>query len=102
MKHLCSCLLALGLVVPAFAEGPTLKDARQRWLRGNYEEAEALYETLAKDAKLKPAATIGLSRVLQSQGEYDKALDVVDAALKDSPEHADLLARRAEVLYLRG
>ena len=40
-------LTAAGLAAVA----PTLKEARQRWLRGNYEEAAALYEALARDGK---------------------------------------------------
>src|SRR5438876_5579900 len=75
MKYVSPCLCLLGMIVPAAAaDGPTLKEARQRWLRGNYEEARGKYETLAQDAKQKVPATIGLSRALQSQGEYDKAL----------------------------
>jgi cellulose synthase operon protein C len=94
-------LFATTAIVSA-AEGPTLKEARQRWLKGNYEEARERYETLAKDAKQQVAATVGISRVLQSLGEYDKALETLDAVLKDKPKEADLLARRAELLYLRG
>jgi tetratricopeptide (TPR) repeat protein len=88
--------------VVARAEGPTLKEARQRRLKGNYEEARVQYEALAKDPKQKAAAVIGLSRVHESMGEYDKALAVVDAALKDDAKSADLHARRAEVLYFTG
>src|SRR5438067_10672635 len=104
MRHPFYALLffvSLTAAAPA-AEGPTLKDARQRWLKGNYEEAKAQYETLAKDAKLKNEAMIGLSRVLQSQGEYDKAQETIDTALKDDPKTPDLLARRADLLYFRG
>ncbi len=79
-----------------------MKEARERWLHGNYGEAREQYEALAKDAKLRPAATIGLSRALESEGEYDKALEVVEAALKDMPKDANLLARHAELLYQRG
>ena len=84
------------------AESPSLHDARLRWLKGNYEEALALYQDLAKNPKLAVAAVIGESRALESVGEYDKALDVVDAALKGGLKDAPLLARRAELLYLRG
>src|SRR5207248_1210974 len=52
--------------------------------------------------KAAPAAALGLSRVLETQGEYDKALDAVDAALKDNARDVNLLARRAELLWLRG
>ena len=48
------------------------------------------------------AAAIGINRSLQSQGEYDKALAVLDAAVKADAKNADLHACRAELLYLRG
>jgi tetratricopeptide (TPR) repeat protein len=103
MKYpLGACLLLLAVSPLVLADGPTLKDARRRLLRGNYEEARSLYEELAKDAKNRVPAAIGLSRALESKGEYDQALDAVDAALKDSPKDADLQARRAELLYVRG
>src|SRR5581483_12343793 len=94
-----AALLALSLAssLPA----ASLEEARLRWLKGNYEEAQEEYEKLAKDDKLLAPATVGLSRALQSQGEYDKALAVVEAALKSKPKDADLLARQAEVLHLR-
>jgi cellulose synthase operon protein C len=96
-SHLCACLVLL--ILSSLVSGaPTLADARKRWLKGNYEEAQEMYEQLVKDAKTRNAAAVGLSRSFQSQGEYDKALDAVETALKD----ADLLARKAEVLYLRG
>jgi tetratricopeptide (TPR) repeat protein len=101
-KHLCATLFLLVFLPLAVAAPPTLKEARQRWLSGNYGEAREMFETLAKDAKLRPAATIGLSRTLESEGEYDKALEVVAASLQDHPKDAGLLARQAELLYLRG
>jgi tetratricopeptide (TPR) repeat protein len=102
MKHLCACLWALAVAGPVLAAGPTLKEARERWLHGNYEEARGKYEALGQDPKQKAAAAVGISHTWQSQGEYDKALAVIDAALADSPKDADLHARRAEVLHLRG
>jgi cellulose synthase operon protein C len=103
MRHpVCALVFLFTATLAHAAEGPSLKDARTRWLKGNYEEARGLYETLTKDPKLKSEATIGLSRVLQSQGEYDKALESIDAALKDDGKNGNLLARRADLLYLRG
>jgi Flp pilus assembly protein TadD len=72
--------------------------ARTRWLHGNTAEARSLYEALPDG----PEKAIGLSRTWESDGEYDKAAAVIDAALKASPDDPDLLARRAELLYLRG
>ncbi len=43
-----------------------------------------------------------MSKALQSQGEYDQALVCVNDAIKDFPKNPDLLARRGEILYLRG
>src|SRR5438105_4836513 len=96
------------LAHPSAAAAATLAEAHQRLLRGNYEEARELYQGLAKEAQGRDprgapfaAATIGLSRALQSQGNYEKALEVIDAALSSSPAGADLQARRAELLYMR-
>jgi tetratricopeptide (TPR) repeat protein len=94
---LCATSLVTGAPAP-----PTLQEARQRWLKGNYEEAQELYEKLLADARTRPAAAVGLSRALQSQGEYDKALTAVEKGLKDAPKDADLLARQAELLFARG
>jgi tetratricopeptide (TPR) repeat protein len=102
MKWLCVSFFSL--VIPAFVLGdtPGLKEARQRWLHGNYEEARELYQAAAKEPSQHDAAVIGVSRTWESQGEYDKALEVVDVALQGHAKSADLLGRRAEVLYLRG
>jgi tetratricopeptide (TPR) repeat protein len=102
MRFWCAGFLVLVGVAHAAAQGPTLKDARQRLLRGNYAEARAKYEALAKNDKHRAAAAVGLSRVWESQGEYETALAVVEAALRHVPTNADLLARKAEVQYLRG
>jgi tetratricopeptide (TPR) repeat protein len=105
-RILCAFLLLVCAPAAMPAEVPAaLKEARQLWLKGNYGEAREQYEALLKDDKLRTAATIGLSRALQSEGEYDKAVAVVASALKDStrvPAYADLLARHAELLHLRG
>jgi tetratricopeptide (TPR) repeat protein len=80
----------------------TIQEARKRWLHGNYEEALALYQGLAKEGGQKVAALLGMSRCWQSKGEYDKALGVIEAAIPENPAQPDLQARRAELLYLRG
>src|SRR5579859_5717166 len=95
-------LLLLFMPAVVFGADPDLKEAQTRLLHGNFDEAKAAYETLLKGEKSPPAAAIGLSRVHQSVGEYDQALAVIEAALKKTPSNADLLARQAEVLFLRG
>jgi tetratricopeptide (TPR) repeat protein len=86
----------------ASTEAPSLQSARKLWLHGNYEEAREQYESLAKNPDLRAPAAIGISLTWQSVGEYDKALAAVDAALANMPRNDRLLARRAELLYLRG
>ena len=53
MPRWCACLLLVVATAPAFgADPPTPAAARQRWLRGNFAEARALYEELAKDPRV--------------------------------------------------
>jgi len=81
--------------------GP-LAEARQRWLRGNLEEARAGYEKLLDDEKTRPAAAIGLSRTWLSEGNHEKALAAIEGAIKKDEKNADLLASRADILYQTG
>jgi len=102
MRRLPLLALLLFVITSIAPAAPTLKDARTRWLRGNYEEALEAYDQIAKDEKTRAAAALGVSRVHESLGEYDKALGAVEAALKAEPKNADLLGRRAELLFGRG
>jgi cellulose synthase operon protein C len=102
MRHLCVLLAFVCSVPAACGDGPSLKEARQRLLRGNYAEARADFEALTKDPTSKVLAAVGVYQTWLSEGEYDKALAVLDEALKSSPDEATLHARRAEVLYVRG
>jgi tetratricopeptide (TPR) repeat protein len=102
MRHFLAALAVVGISIPVLAQGPTLKEARQRLLKGNYEEARAHFETLAKDEKQQVPAAIGLSQGWESEGEYDKALAAIEGARTKNAKSADLLARQAELLYLRG
>ncbi|MBI1832146.1 MAG: tetratricopeptide repeat protein, partial [Planctomycetes bacterium] len=95
---LCVCLSWTSFA----AAGDKLKQARQEWLEGNYAEARALFEGLAKDDANRLPATLGLSRAWESQGEYDKAQNVVEALFKDQPKTPALLARLGELHFLRG
>jgi tetratricopeptide (TPR) repeat protein len=102
MPYLLPYFLCLLAAVPAQDAGPSLKDAQQRLFRGNYAEARGMFEALAKDNQHKVAAAIGISRTWESVGEYDKALGVLDAALKDAPASPHLLAQRGHLMYQLG
>jgi tetratricopeptide (TPR) repeat protein len=102
MRTLITVCVLLFIPTLLIADEKTLDDARTRWLRGNYDEAREKYEELAKNPKFQAAAVLGLSRTFQSVGDYDKALDVIERALKDLPGDVGLLARQAELLHFRG
>ena len=53
-RLLGACLVLLSVAASGSAQ-TTLKTARERWLRGNYDEALEQYEKLARDAKLRTA-----------------------------------------------
>ena len=95
-------LLLLLFPFALWADEPTFQEARTRWLRGNYAEAQTAFEALAKKETTDSKVIIGLSRVHQSHGEYEKALTVMENAVKDRPKDAAILARTAELYYLRG
>ena len=97
-----SAICVILFFLPSLQADGTLQDARERLLHGNYAEAREMFIELARNPKLRPAAAIGLSKTFESEGSYDQALNAIDKALKVSPEDADLLARRSELLYLRG
>ncbi len=100
LRLLSACLVVLSLVPLALAKDDPLKEARQRWLQGNYQEALEQYDKLADKDPI--GAAIGISRCLESQGAYDKALEKITGLLKDHATNAVLLSRQAELLYLRG
>src|SRR5262249_43669833 len=95
-----ACLLVL--VLTSSGSAASLEDARLRWLKGNYEEAQEQYQELQKDPKLLVQATLGLSLAHQSKGEYEQALSVIDKALQSKAKDPDLLARQGELLHLAG
>ena len=80
-----------------------LAEAEKRLLKGNYEEAREKYAELAKaDDKLRPAAVVGTAETYRQAGDLAKAAEVLDAAAKEFPKSADVLAARGELLYSRG
>ena len=109
MLRLFTCLL---LALPCLADEPAtpkakppdtpLAAARQRWLRGNCEEARAQYEKLLADETTRAAAAIGVARTWLSEGDDTKALDVIDEALRKDEKNPDLLAARADLFYRTG
>src|SRR5262245_37946457 len=102
MRYITAILFVLVATSVVPADALQLKEARKRLLAGNYAEAVQIYEGLTKKEGFQVPAAVGLARSWRCTGEYDKALAALDAALKDQPNNADLLAQRADVLLTRG
>ena len=112
MSRLLACLALALPCLAAAQDGPKapkakkpdgpLAEARQRWLRGNYEEARDQYQKLLADDTHRAAAAIGLARTWLSEGEHDKALAAIEDALKGDDKNPDLLAARADVHFRAG
>jgi tetratricopeptide (TPR) repeat protein len=102
MRSFLVCLVILIVPLPAWSDEAALKQARFRLLHGNYAEARQLYQRLLKDENDRIAAAIGISRCCREEGEYDQALAVLEAALKEAPKDSNLLAEKADLLLFRG
>lgn len=85
-----------------WSAGP-LTEARERLLKGNYEEARTCFAEVAKqEPKLAPQAAVGIAQTHREVGDYDTAKSVLDDALKNAADHPDLLAARADLEYELG
>lgn len=88
---------------PPPKEPSPLAEADKRLHKGNYDEARELYAELAKkNDKLKPGAAVGIAESYRLAGEYAKARETLDAAVKESPKSAEALAARSELLLELG
>jgi cellulose synthase operon protein C len=83
-----------------------LATATEHRLRGRYEEAAEAYEGLLKSTELAEADRIavwlGQSRVHEESGRWEDAEETITAALTAQPKSPALLARHAELCFLRG
>jgi cellulose synthase operon protein C len=104
MTRTTLALLTLIMPVPAVVAQPKVEypALKQRLQRGNYAEALAGYDEHAKADKPQPAAFLGQAACYRATGDSTKAFDALDAGLKVSPEHPDLLAARADLYYSLG
>ena len=107
LSHLLILCLAVaaGLVVKAGEarcdETPDLAEATEHLQRGRYEEAAEAFTEIVASAKedTKAAAIIGLSRSLESQGQYKEAIARLTDIAKPS---ADVLAEAARLQFTIG
>lgn len=98
-----ACSVAIAADPPKWVPPPgALGEARERLNKGNYAEARAKYENLAKEEATRIPATIGLARGWRAEGDYTKADSLLTDALKAAPNAADLLAERADLRFSLG
>jgi tetratricopeptide (TPR) repeat protein len=91
--------LFLFFLTGAPASPAELTRGQERLLHGNYSEARELFQPLVEK---EPAAVLGLSRAWRSQGDYDKAEQVLQQGRKRWPTDSRLLAELADLNYLLG
>ena len=91
-KYLSACALLLAHVVLAPA-APTLKDARQRWLRGTYAEAREIYEELAKDESSDPILRLETGNAYRRIGEIHHKLGNTREAERAFQKAHEILGR---------
>ncbi len=68
---------------------------------GRKQEAEALFQELARDSKLEksPELLLGYTQLLFQNERYDEALSKIDAAIDASPKSAKLHYWKARILF---
>ena len=76
-----------------------LGQARKLLLTGKLEEARDAYQEILKDPKSANAATIGLSKISEEQGDLNTALKIISDLKNPS---ADVYGRKAELQFLMG
>ena len=81
------------------AKSTPLSEARQRWQRGNFDEARAAFEKLLADKEAGVPAAIGLARTHLETGDAAKARQALEAATKLHPDNNELKAWIANLDY---
>lgn len=90
-------LLVLLLSLPAFAaskkSGPekVVNQAQAKEKEGDYQGAQALYESVLKHNPDHAPALLGLAQVQYWRGEYEKAILTYEKLLGYSPDHVEAL-----------
>ena len=103
----CGWPLPVQAPAPGAAAADPLVAARRLWQEGKYAQAFETYETLRWSPDFWSA--LGLTRIalgqadcLASQGETDRAIDLLKLAAAWKPDSADVHARLAELQFGRG
>lgn len=78
-------LLSIGIHAAETRATNPLDTGLQLILGGNYEQAEKYFMPLLKDPNLKQASLRNLSTIYMKTGQYDKAVELAEKALKNKP-----------------
>ncbi|REK24405.1 MAG: hypothetical protein DWQ45_04185 [Planctomycetota bacterium] len=107
----CTFLLFASLLAAESTAGDAnladrIAEARQHLQSGRYAEAIEAYQELDSADDTTPdqraAIAVARSQALEQTGESEQALSVVEDAVEQTPDSPPLLARLAEIQYLRG
>ncbi|MBS0210998.1 MAG: tetratricopeptide repeat protein [Planctomycetes bacterium] len=93
-------LAVAGWLLATVAAAAEPDAAQKLLLTGKYEEAIEAFQELADDHP--KASAIGVAQARAAMGQDDRALEALDAALKKSPDAADLLAEKASLHFQHG
>jgi len=85
-RYLARCLMLVLRVSTASAGAPSLKDARVRFLRGNYAEARSQFEALLKDSQLKIPRRLAWPAPGSAKANTTRPSTCVDAAIQGRPQ----------------
>lgn len=94
------CLVICGDCWSWAADDAALREARELFLRGNYEEAADSYTELVDKEPVK--AALGLARCKAASGERDVAVKRLEAAADKHPQAAELHAELALLAFEHG
>ncbi len=87
-------------------QADALSDARILWQTGKYAEADEAFQAIRNAADVQPAdkarATIGLAESQASEGDYDKAIALLQEELAAQPNAAELAGTLADLQFERG
>ena len=97
------CLTRYALAVECkIAQPHPVSEAEQAYLKGNYDQAETLYQQQLQQNPNDAHLTVGMVQVLLQQQKVKEADEIVHKSIAADPQSAPLLTALAEIQYREG
>lgn len=90
-SFLFGLFLAYTLPLSALASEKQLRQAEKAKESGNYEAAQAIYESILKEDSYEERALMGLGEVHYWQGRYEASIQAYEKILEKKPQHLGAL-----------